>query len=84
LSQERIRHLHAVGAASPRPRDASAALCSVYLLVICWHVRRIKHENINRVPEAARQRTREWRDERIHWDLHEQYDTHKAAKNFKF
>jgi len=59
LSQERIRHLHAVDAAGPRPGNASAALCSVELVVACWHVRWVEHEDIDRVREAACQRTNE-------------------------
>jgi len=69
LSQERIRHLHTVCAPSPRPSDACVALRGVRLLVIRRHVRGVKHEDVDRVSEAARQRTRERREQRFDWDL---------------
>jgi len=59
LSQERICHLHAVCAASPRPRYPSLVLRSVHFLVICRHVWWIEYENVDRVFEAACQWTRE-------------------------
>jgi hypothetical protein len=65
LSQERIRHLHAVCTAGPGPSDASAALGSVCLLVRCRYVWWIEHEDINRVSETTCQRARERRDERF-------------------
>ena len=69
LSQERIRHLHAVCTAGPGPSDASAALRSVFLLVRCRYVWWIEHEDINRVSEATCQRARECRDERFDRNL---------------
>jgi len=55
LSQERIRHLHAVCAACPRAGDACVALCGVDLFVIRWHVGRVEHEKVDCVRETARE-----------------------------
>ena len=65
LSQEGIRHLHAVCAASPRSGDASSVLRGARLVIRRRHVRRVEHEDVDRFSEATRQRTREGRDERF-------------------
>ena len=69
LSQEDIRHLHAVCAASPGSGDASSVLRGARLVIRRRHVRRVEHEDVDRFSEATRQRTREGRDERFDWGL---------------
>lgn len=59
LSQERLRHLHAVRTASPGPSDTSVALRSVYLLIRRRYVRWVEHEDVDPVSEATHQRMRE-------------------------
>jgi hypothetical protein len=69
LSQERIRHLHAVRTASPGPSDASVALRGVYLLIRRRYVRWVEHKDVDRVSEATHQWMREGCDERFYRDL---------------
>ena len=69
LTEEGVRYLHSIDATGPGPSNASITLCIVHLVIVCRHVRGVKHEDIDRVPEAARQWTGERRDDRVKRDL---------------
>ena len=55
---------------SPRPGNASSVLCGARLIIRRWHVRRVKHEDVDRSSEATRQRAHEGRNERFEWGLY--------------
>jgi hypothetical protein len=69
LSEEGIRYLHSIDATGPGPGYASTMLCNVHLVIICRHVWRVKHEDIDCMREAARQWTSERRDDWVKRDL---------------
>ncbi len=69
LSEEGIRDLHSIDSTGPGPGNASTTLCNVHLVIVCRHIWRVKHEDIDRVREAARQWTSERRDDWVKRNL---------------